>query len=185
LDVTDSPTAPAGQADADAPRFRYTADLAGRIERTWQDNWTRLGTFNVPNPVGSLAPTDGSPVPDDKMFVLDMFPYPSGEGLHVGHPLGYIATDVFARYYRMLGRNVLHALGFDAFGLPAEQYAPAPRPTSSTSGVSWAGWVSATTTGEASPPPTSSSTSGRSGSSCRSTTRGSTPQLTRPVRSPI
>ena len=121
--MTDSPTAPAEQADPDAPRFRYTADLAGRIEHTWQDNWTRLGTFNVPNPVGSLAPTDGSPVPDDKMFVQDMFPYPSGEGLHVGHPLGYIATDVYARYFRMLGRNVLHALGFDAFGLPAEQYA--------------------------------------------------------------
>jgi leucyl-tRNA synthetase len=126
LGVTDSPTAPGGQAaegQADVPRFRYTADLAGRIEHTWQDNWTRLGTFNVANPVGSLAPTDGSPVPDDKMFVQDMFPYPSGEGLHVGHPLGYIATDVYARYFRMLGRNVLHALGFDAFGLPAEQYA--------------------------------------------------------------
>ncbi len=124
--MTDSPTAPAGQAaeeQADAPRFRYTADLAGRIEHTWQENWTRSGTFNVPNPVGSLAPADGSPVPDDKMFVQDMFPYPSGEGLHVGHPLGYIATDVYARYFRMTGRNVLHALGFDAFGLPAEQYA--------------------------------------------------------------
>ena len=121
--MTDSPTAPAEQADPDAPRYRYTAGLAGRIERTWQDNWTRLGTFNVPNPVGSLAPADGSAVPDDKMFVQDMFPYPSGEGLHVGHPLGYIATDVYARYFRMIGRNVLHALGFDAFGLPAEQYA--------------------------------------------------------------
>jgi leucyl-tRNA synthetase len=132
LGVTDSPTAatgthpgagPAADAEPDAPRYRYTADLAGRIERTWQETWNRMGTFNVPNPVGSLAPTDGSAVPDDKMFVQDMFPYPSGEGLHVGHPLGYIATDVYARYFRMVGRNVLHALGFDAFGLPAEQYA--------------------------------------------------------------
>ena len=109
--------------DADAPAFRYTAEMAGRIEETWQGNWARLGTFNVPNPVGSLAPTDGSAVPADKMFVQDMFPYPSGEGLHVGHPLGYITTDVYARYFRMQGRNVLHALGFDSFGLPAEQYA--------------------------------------------------------------
>ena len=112
-----------GAEPDEAPRFRYTAELAGRIEAAWQDNWSRLGTFNVPNPVGSLAPADGSPVPADKMFVQDMFPYPSGEGLHVGHPLGYIATDVYARYFRMTGRNVLHALGFDAFGLPAEQYA--------------------------------------------------------------
>jgi leucyl-tRNA synthetase len=107
----------------DVPQYRYTAELAGRIERDWQDNWQRWGTFNVPNPVGSLAPADGSAVPADKMFVQDMFPYPSGEGLHVGHPLGYIATDVYARYFRMTGRNVLHALGFDSFGLPAEQYA--------------------------------------------------------------
>jgi leucyl-tRNA synthetase len=117
------PNPGAADAEPDAPRYRYTADLADRIEHTWQDNWARMGTFNVPNPVGSLAPTDGSAVPDDKMFVQDMFPYPSGEGLHVGHPLGYIATDVYARYFRMIGRNVLHALGFDAFGLPAEQYA--------------------------------------------------------------
>jgi len=109
--------------DADTPQFRYTAKLAGEIERAWQQTWSQQGTFNVPNPVGSLAPADGTPVPVDKMFVQDMFPYPSGEGLHVGHPLGYIATDVYARYFRMTGHNVLHALGFDAFGLPAEQYA--------------------------------------------------------------
>ena len=108
---------------ADTPRHRYGAELAAELERTWQETWAREGTFHVPNPVGSLAPTDGTTVPDDKMFVQDMFPYPSGEGLHVGHPLGYIATDVYARYNRMTGRNVLHALGFDAFGLPAEQYA--------------------------------------------------------------
>ena len=127
--VTESPTAaPGGNAgavapDPHAPRYRYTAELAGRIESDWQQKWAELGTFNVPNPVGSLAPADGSAVPADKLFVQDMFPYPSGDGLHVGHPLGYIATDVYARYFRMLGRNVLHALGFDSFGLPAEQYA--------------------------------------------------------------
>ncbi len=129
MHVTQSPTdssrsgPPGAPTETDAPPFRYTAALAGRIEQSWQGNWARLGTFNVPNPVGSLAPTDGSPIPDDKLFVQDMFPYPSGDGLHVGHPLGYIATDVYARYYRMRGRNVLHALGFDSFGLPAEQYA--------------------------------------------------------------
>ncbi len=120
--VTD-PSADAAATDADAPSHRYNAQLAGEIEQTWQQRWQVLGTFDVPNPVGSLAPADGSPLPADKMFVQDMFPYPSGEGLHVGHPLGYIATDVYARYFRMTGRNVLHALGFDAFGLPAEQYA--------------------------------------------------------------
>jgi leucyl-tRNA synthetase len=123
LGVTESPTTqPDRAADADTPQHRYTAELAGQIEHAWQQTWAAEGTFNVPNPVGELAPADGT-VPADKMFVQDMFPYPSGEGLHVGHPLGYIATDVYARYYRMTGRNVLHALGFDAFGLPAEQYA--------------------------------------------------------------
>ncbi|WP_375486112.1 leucine--tRNA ligase [uncultured Mycobacterium sp.] len=121
--ATDDRTTAAPDVDVDAPRYRYTAASADRIERIWQDNWERMGTFHVPNPVGSLAPSDGSAVPEDKLFVQDMFPYPSGEGLHVGHPLGYIATDVYARYHRMTDRNVLHALGFDAFGLPAEQYA--------------------------------------------------------------
>lgn len=119
-------TTQSGQSgpETDTPRHRYTAELAGRLERTWQERWSELGTFNVANPVGSLADgTDLLQAPADKMFVQDMFPYPSGEGLHVGHPLGYIATDVYARYFRMTGRNVLHALGFDAFGLPAEQYA--------------------------------------------------------------
>jgi leucyl-tRNA synthetase len=104
------------------PAHRYTATLAGQIERHWQQYWEEHGTFHAPNPVGSLAAT---PLPEDKLFVQDMFPYPSGDGLHVGHPLGFIATDVFARYHRMNGRNVLHTMGFDSFGLPAEQYAVA------------------------------------------------------------
>ncbi|MGH3622728.1 MAG: class I tRNA ligase family protein, partial [Sciscionella sp.] len=106
-------------ADAAAPAYRYTAALASGIERRWQGYWTKAGTFHAPNPVGPLA----GDVPDDKLFIQDMFPYPSGAGLHVGHPLSYIATDVHARYHRMLGHNVLHTMGFDSFGLPAEQYA--------------------------------------------------------------
>ena len=105
------------------PVYRYGAKLAAQIEPRWQQEWHNRHTFEAPNPVGDLAPADGSDIPADKLFVQDMFPYPSGAGLHVGHPLGYIATDVFARYNRMLGHNVLHTLGYDAFGLPAEQYA--------------------------------------------------------------
>ena len=105
--------------NAEVPEHRYNADLAGRIEQRWQQLWSDRGTFHAPNPVGPLA----GPVPADKLFVQDMFPYPSGAGLHVGHPLGYIATDVYGRFHRMLGHNVLHTLGYDAFGLPAEQYA--------------------------------------------------------------
>ncbi|MGW3602611.1 leucine--tRNA ligase [Micromonospora sp. NPDC005161] len=111
--------APAG----DIPPFRYTAALADEIENRWQDIWAREGTFHAPNPTGPLADPDHPRAGAEKLYVLDMFPYPSGAGLHVGHPLGYIGTDCFARYQRMAGRNVLHAMGFDAFGLPAEQYA--------------------------------------------------------------
>lgn len=110
-------------AASDIPPFRYTAALADEIERRWQDIWEREGTFHAPNPTGPLADPEHPRAGAEKLYVLDMFPYPSGAGLHVGHPLGYIGTDCFARYQRMAGRNVLHAMGFDAFGLPAEQYA--------------------------------------------------------------
>ena len=104
------------------PPHRYTAALAARIESRWQDFWEEDGTFDAPNPAGPLA-DPGRLAGREKLFVLDMFPYPSGAGLHVGHPLGYIGTDVFARYKRMKGFNVLHSLGYDSFGLPAEQHA--------------------------------------------------------------
>ena len=110
----------------EATPHRYTAELANEIEKKWQAYWRDNHTFYAPNPVGDLAPQasqDQVELPKDKLNVQDMFPYPSGAGLHVGHPLSYIATDVYARYNRMLGKNVLHTLGYDAFGLPAEQYA--------------------------------------------------------------
>ncbi|MEX2659691.1 MAG: class I tRNA ligase family protein [Acidimicrobiales bacterium] len=103
------------------PRFRYGAALANEIEARWQDRWEAEGTFRAPNPKGPLS--DGFDPTRPKLFVMDMFPYPSGDGLHVGHPLGYLGTDVYARFKRMAGYNVLHTLGYDAFGLPAEQYA--------------------------------------------------------------
>lgn len=108
------------QAPENATPFRYTAKLADTIESAWQDRWEERGTFNADNPVGALA---GPAASKEKFFLLDMFPYPSGKGLHVGHPLGYIATDVVARFTRMTGKNVLYTMGYDAFGLPAEQYA--------------------------------------------------------------
>lgn len=99
--------------------YRYDSALASDIETRWQDRWDADKTFEAPNPVGDLA----GEIAGSKFFVMDMFPYPSGAGLHVGHPLGYIATDVVGRFRRMLGDNVLHTLGYDAFGLPAEQFA--------------------------------------------------------------
>lgn len=108
-------------AETAAPH-RYTAAMAADIEARWQDFWDAEGTYEAPNPTGELA-GDPELAAKPKKFIMDMFPYPSGAGLHVGHPLGYIATDVYARHQRMTGHNVLHTLGFDAFGLPAEQYA--------------------------------------------------------------
>ncbi|MFJ8883997.1 leucine--tRNA ligase [Streptomyces sp. NPDC102402] len=108
-------------AEVAAPH-RYTAAMAADIEARWQDFWDAEGTYEAPNPSGDLADGTGLAA-KPKKFIMDMFPYPSGAGLHVGHPLGYIATDVYARHQRMTGHNVLHTLGFDAFGLPAEQYA--------------------------------------------------------------
>ncbi|MET9648903.1 leucine--tRNA ligase [Streptomyces sp. NPDC006460] len=108
-------------AETAAPH-RYTAAMAADIEARWQDFWDAEGTYEAPNPTGDLA-GDPEIAARPKKFIMDMFPYPSGAGLHVGHPLGYIATDVYARHARMSGHNVLHTLGFDAFGLPAEQYA--------------------------------------------------------------
>lgn len=109
-----TPVAPA------SPPARYDAALAAQIESRWQRTWEEQGTFRTrtPSPEDVEAGRARPPA-----FVMDMFPYPSGAGLHVGHPLGYIATDVYSRYLRMTGHNVLHTLGYDAFGLPAEQYA--------------------------------------------------------------
>ena len=80
------------------------------IEPKWQAYWEKNGTFRQYDR-------------DEKFYILDMFPYPSGAGLHVGHPKGYIATDVLARMKQIQGKAVLHPMGWDAFGLPAEQYA--------------------------------------------------------------
>jgi leucyl-tRNA synthetase len=95
------------QRDAAAPRYDHA-----EVEARWQKRWDDEGVFRAERRPGH-----------DKRFVLDMFPYPSGAGLHVGHPEGYTATDILARFWRMQGKDVLHPMGWDAFGLPAEQFA--------------------------------------------------------------
>ncbi|WP_167196722.1 leucine--tRNA ligase [Brevibacterium pigmentatum] len=114
--------------------FRYDAALAEEIEKSWQRTWEESGTFHTPNPTGDLGELDSQESPSpygppadlsqrESLYIMDMFPYPSGAGLHVGHPLGYLGTDVYGRYQRMRGHNVMHALSYDAFGLPADLYA--------------------------------------------------------------
>ena len=116
-------TITAAAATAERPPFRYDARLANEIEARWQRRWAEQGTFRLTQPGRAAGRGIRGMAGRPKFYVLDMFPYPSGAGLHVGHPLGYIGTDVYARYLRMTGHHVLHTFGYDAFGLPAEQYA--------------------------------------------------------------
>ena len=151
-----------------------------RIEPKWQAYWERNKTFRT----ADLVP--GKP----KFYVLDMFPYPSGAGLHVGHPEGYTATDILCRYKRMRGFNVLHPMGWDAFGLPAEQYAIKtgthprdhdPEEHRHLPPPDQVARLLATTGTARSTRPTPPTSSGRSGSSCSSSTPGTTPTSTGPT----
>ena len=141
------------------------------IEKKWQKAWEEAGVYTVSNE-------------SDKphYYVLDMFPYPSGAGLHVGHPLGYIASDIYSRYKRLKGFNVLHPMGFDSYGLPAEQYAiqtgqhPEKTTFENIDRISRSSRksVSATTGTAKCVPAIRSSISGPNGRSCRCSTAIST-----------
>ena len=148
-----------------------------RIEPKWQAIWDERGAFRTPNP-GEKNFDSAKP----KFYILDMFPYPSGAGLHVGHPEGYTATDIVARYKRMRGFNVLHPMGWDAFGLPAEQYAiktgQHPAITTRENIAKFKaqlkrGSVSPTIGSARSTRPIRATSNGHSGFFSRSTTRGS------------
>ncbi len=147
-------------APMSAGRKQYPFDL---IEPKWQRHWDEQQTFRAFNPGETVPPAHPfglrhagtAPETLPKFYILDMFPYPSGAGLHVGHPEGYTATDILARYKRARGFHVLHPIGWDAFGLPAERSA-------------------SVTTGAARLTPLTPNTSGGpSGFSLSSTTRGS------------
>ena len=181
-------TSEAAVATADVPPFRYTAALADRIELAWQDRWEREGTFNVPNPVGPLSQGFRAVAGRQRLFVMDMFPYPSGEGLHVGHPLGSsartsspdtsgcAATTYCTRWVSMPS----DCRRSNTRCRPASIRPRRPTRASTCSNDSCGGSVSGTTSVGFSRPPTSATTAGHNGSFCRSSTVSMTMRQTGP-----